>query len=50
DNVETLHNRIVAAFQTLCATPGFWQRVRDSMRRRAVVCIATGDGHIGHFL
>jgi len=50
DNVETLRNRIVTTFQTIRATPGIWERVRGSMRRRAEAYIVTGGGHIEHFL
>lgn len=45
NNVE-----IVTAFQTIRATPGIWELVWGSMRRRAKACIGTGSGHIEHFL
>lgn len=50
DDVETFRDRIVAAFQTMCATSGIWEYVQSSMRRRDEACIKTGGGHIEYFL
>lgn len=42
---EELRNRIVASCQTIRNTPGIFQRVRGSMRRRAEACILAEGGH-----
>lgn len=42
---EELRNRIIVCFDNIRNTPGIFQRVRDSMRRRAEACILAGGGH-----
>ena len=46
ENLHDLRNRIVASRETIRNTPGIFERVRQSMGRRAEACIM-GDG--GHF-
>ncbi|KAJ4425767.1 hypothetical protein ANN_27390, partial [Periplaneta americana] len=49
-DLESLRNRIVACSEDIRNTPGVWDRVRRSMRRRCEVCIQAGGGHFEHLL
>lgn len=48
--VEELRERIVTAFETIRNTPGIFERVRASMRRRIESCIISEGGHFQQFL
>lgn len=50
ENEDDLINRIIAACNTVRNTPGIFERVRSSMRRRAESCIIVGGGHFQQFL
>lgn len=50
NTVEELRNRIIGAFDTVRNTPGVFERVRSSMRRRTEACIRVGGGHFQHLL
>jgi hypothetical protein len=49
-NQEDLRNRIVAGCETIRNTPGIFERVRQSMRRRAEACIMAAGGHFQQLL
>lgn len=42
---EELRNRIIVSCEAIRNTPGIFQRVRESMRKRAEACILAGGGH-----
>ncbi|KAJ4434647.1 hypothetical protein ANN_23211 [Periplaneta americana] len=48
-DLESLRNRIVACSEDIRNTPGFWDRVRRSMRHRCEVCIQAGGGLLNIF-
>lgn len=48
--LEELRNRIIDGCETIRNTPGIFERVRNSMRRRAEACIEARGGHFQHFL
>lgn len=50
NNVDDLRNRIINGFETIRNTPGVFERVRASMRRRADACIRVGGGHFQQLL
>jgi hypothetical protein len=47
---EMLRNRIIDACEIIKNTPGIFQRVRDSLLRRAEACITVGGGHFQQLL
>lgn len=49
-NEQELRNRIIDSCRTIQNTPGIFQRVRESMRRRLDACIQAGGGHFQHLL
>lgn len=49
-SVEELKNRITNSCEQIRNTPGIFQRVRESMRRRAEACILAGGGHFQQLL
>jgi hypothetical protein len=48
--VQVLRDRIVDGCHTIRNTPGIFERVRQSMRRRCKACILAQGGHVEHFL
>lgn len=48
--VNDLRNRIIAGCETIQNTPGIFQRLRQSMRRRLDSCLMVGGGHFEQFL
>lgn len=50
NDVQTLQERVVHACQHIREQAGVFQRVRDSLRRRAEACHATNGHHIEHLL
>jgi hypothetical protein len=50
DDMETHQNRIVADFQTIRNTPGFWGLLQMAMRNQVEVCIQAVGGHMEHLL
>lgn len=50
NTLEDLRERIVASCETIRNTPGIFQRVRNSMRRRAEACLLSEGGHFQQFL
>lgn len=50
ENVEELRNRIIASCRTIRQTPGIFERVRQSMRRRIEACIEVEGRHFQQFL
>lgn len=50
EDVENLRNRIRASCETIRHTPGLFERIRGSMRRRLESCIMVGGGHFQQFL
>lgn len=50
ETLEQLRNRIIDGCETIRNTPGIFDRVRRSMRRRAEACIEMGGGHFQHYL
>ncbi|XP_023311742.1 uncharacterized protein LOC111692167 [Anoplophora glabripennis] len=47
---EELRNRIIVCCQTIRDTPGIFENVRQSMRRRVDACIRVGGGHFQQLL
>lgn len=50
DSLEELQQRITHAFNTIRNTPGIFGRVRLSLRRRMMACIAAEGHHFEHFI
>lgn len=50
ENVEDLRGRIIASCDTIRNTPGLFQNIRNSMRRRVESCIVAHGGHFQHLL
>lgn len=50
ETVEELRNRIMASCNTIRNTPGIFERVRQSLRRRLEACVTVGGGHFEQFL
>src|SRR5678815_4633570 len=50
DTVEDLRLRIMSGIETIKQTPGIFERVRQSMRRRLDACIGNNGGHFQHHL
>lgn len=50
EDVEDLRNRIIASCRTIQETPGIFDRIRESMRRRLHSCIVAGGGHFQHLI
>lgn len=50
DNIEELRARILNGIATIQQTPGIFERVRQSMRRRLDACIFNGGRHFEQFL
>lgn len=50
DNVEELRNRIITSCDIIRQTPGIFERVRQSMRRRLDACIDVGGAHFEQLL
>lgn len=50
NDVQTLQDRVFNACRNIQQQPGVFQRVRDSLRRRAEGCIAMDGRHIEHLL
>lgn len=50
ENIEDLRNRIIVACDIIRNTPGIFERVRGSMRRRLDACILAEGGHFTQFL
>jgi len=48
--VEVLRNRIIAACEKIRNTPGIFERLRQSMRRRCEACIDAEGNHFQQFL
>ena len=48
--VEILRNRIIAAGEKIRNTPGIFERLRQSMRRRCETCIDAEGNHYQQFL
>ena len=48
NDVESLRQRIVNGCETIQNTPGIFQRVRQSMLRRAEACVESHGGHFEH--
>lgn len=48
--VDDLRHRIIDGFETVRNTPGVFERVRESMRRRSEACIRAGGSHFQQFL
>jgi hypothetical protein len=48
--VEVLRNRIIAACEKKLNTPGIFERLRQSMRRRCEACIEAKGNHFQQFL
>lgn len=49
-NVEDLRHRIIQACNEIRNTPGIFERIRRSMRRRLESCVLAGGGHFEHML
>ena len=49
-DVQSLRARIMAGCETIRNTPGIFQRIRDSIRRRVDACINADGGHFEHLL
>lgn len=49
-DVEDLRNRIIDACRVIRETPGIFERIRGSMRRRLDACVMSEGGHIEHLL
>ncbi|KAJ8888867.1 hypothetical protein PR048_008361 [Dryococelus australis] len=49
DDLDTLHNGIVAGCQIIKNTPGTHQRIRMSVQGRVDTCVRDGGGHLEHF-
>lgn len=47
---EQLRNRIIVSCETIRNSPGIFQRVRESMRKRAEACIFAGGSHFDHLI
>lgn len=50
EDEEMLRNRIINSCETIRNTPGIFQRVRDSLVRRAEACITVGGNHFQQLL
>lgn len=50
NTVDDLRNRIIDAFETIRNTPGVFESVRASMRRRVGACIRVEGGHFQQLL
>jgi len=49
-DIQDLRDRITAGCETICCTPGIFERVRESMRRRVTACIQENGEHFQHLL
>ena len=49
-DVQSLRARIMTGCETICNTPGIFQRMRDSIRGRVDACINADGGHFEHLL
>ncbi|KAL7648419.1 UNVERIFIED_CONTAM: hypothetical protein RMT77_000325 [Armadillidium vulgare] len=50
DAVEDLRLRVISGIETIKQTPGIFEWVRQSMRRRLDSCIGNNGGHFQHHL
>ncbi|KAK9759344.1 hypothetical protein QE152_g115 [Popillia japonica] len=50
NTADDLRNRIIDGCETIRNTPGVFERVRASMRRKADACIRVGGGHFQQLL
>lgn len=50
ETLEQLRNRIIEGCETIRNIPRIFERVRQSMRRRAEACIEARGSHFHHFL
>jgi hypothetical protein len=50
NTLEDLRERIVASCETIRNTPGIFERVRNSMRKRAEACLLSEGSHFQQFL
>ena len=50
DNEDMLHQRIIAARETIRNRPGIFEKVRQSMIRRVHACIESNGRHFEHLL
>ncbi|KYN29267.1 hypothetical protein ALC57_01390, partial [Trachymyrmex cornetzi] len=50
ENENDLRNRIVASCEAIRNTPGIFERVRQSLRRRLDGCIMAQGGHFQQFI
>ncbi|KYN30059.1 hypothetical protein ALC57_00502 [Trachymyrmex cornetzi] len=50
ENENDLRNRIVASCEAIRNTPGIFERVRQSLRRRLDRCIMAQGGHFQQFI
>lgn len=50
ENLEDLQNRILRGCDIIRNTPGIFERVRQSMRRRTDGCLMAGGAHFEHLL
>jgi len=49
-DIQDLRDRITAGCETIRCTPGIFERVRESMRRRVTACIQKNGEHFQHLL
>jgi len=49
-DIQDLRNRITTGCETIRCTPGIFERVRESMRRRVTACIQENGKHFQHLL
>lgn len=50
ENIDDLRDRIIVACETIRNTPGLFQRIRNSIRRRVESCILVEGRHFQHLL
>lgn len=49
-DLEDLRNRIIASCRVIQDSPGIFDRIRRSMRRRVDSCVMAGGGHFQHLI
>ncbi|EZA55214.1 hypothetical protein X777_05218, partial [Ooceraea biroi] len=50
NDIQTLQDRIFNAYQQVSDQPSIFERMRDSLRRRADTCVRVNWNHIEHLL
>ncbi|EFN64617.1 hypothetical protein EAG_04575, partial [Camponotus floridanus] len=49
-DIQDLRDCITAGCETICYTPGIFERIRKSIRRRVIACIQENGEHFQHLL